>query len=83
MKIMIIITAIIIFSIVIAILANYGSIQLCTRSEWLKLVETQKQKITELESRILWLEKVDEKCIEIVSIVEQILDPLQAKEEKK
>ena len=83
MKTMIIITAIIIFSIVIAILANYGSKQLCTRPEWLKLVETQKQKIIELESRILWLEKIDEKCIEIVSIMEQILDPLQAKKEKK
>ena len=83
MKLRIAISALMIFSIIVVIFATYGSIQLCTRSERLELVEIQKQKITELESRILWLEKIDEKCIEIVSMMEQILDPLQAEEEKK
>ena len=54
MKLKIAILAIMIFSIIIVIFATYGSVQLCKR---LELVEIQKQKIIELETHILWLEK--------------------------
>lgn len=51
------------------------------------IIKAHKSEITELEAEIvrfkthvIWLQAVDKKCIEIVRVMEQILEPLQPEE---